>query len=175
MNTTFSPDTPVRDLQEMLRLISHVHREIPLLSADGEFGEGTLEAVMTFQHLMSLPVTGQVDQMTWDAITDTHSQVKSQLLPPRTVALFPHHTHAIQQGQSSPLLYPIQGMFFALADVFAPVQPGALTGTLDGSTVSNLRWVQRAGHHPETGELDRETWELLSRIYETFVTRSFQN
>lgn len=171
VNQPVRTGTPVRDLQEMLRLISHVRQELPLLSPDGTFGESTLEAVMQFQRLMGLPVTGQVDQTTWDAIFDEHHRVHRQLSPPRSASLFPHHGDPIYPGQSSPLLYPIQGMFFALAPVFAPVQAIPVTGILDSGTASNLRWVQRSGHRQETGALDRETWELLSRIYETFVTR----
>ena len=172
MNTSPSAaGTPVRNLQEMLRRIAHVHREIPLLSPDGVFGEQTLEAVMTFQRIMSLPVTGRVDQPTWDTVAEEHHRIQHHLSPPKGVRLFPHAGEAIQPGQSSPLLFPIQGMFFALASVFAPVQAVPLSGVLDSGTADNLRWVQRSGQKEETGRLDRETWELLSRIYETFVTR----
>ena len=166
--------TPVRRLQEMLRTLSHVHREIPFLLPNGTFGEGTLEGVMVFQRIMGLPVTGTVDQTTWDAITEEYDQVNHRLSAPRAANLFPHNPAVIQPGQTSPLLYPIQGMFLALSDVFAPVQAVQPSGTLDCGTADNLRWLQRCGHQEETGALDRGTWELLSRVYETFVARQPQ-
>ena len=81
--------TPVHSLQRMLRTLTSVHREIPLLSPDGIFGEETLEAVMIFQRLMGLPVNRTVDQRTWDALVEEHHQGSHLLAPPRPAALFP--------------------------------------------------------------------------------------
>lgn len=163
--------TPVRNLQTMLAFLSYVHREIPLLRPDGIFGEDTLETVMIFQRWAGLPVTGEVDQVTWEAIVDAHQEAQRQLGPPRSVSLLPHHGNDIFPGQSTPLLYPIQGMFLALADVFYSLRVVAPTGLLDEDTAHNIRWLQNRGTREETGILDRDTWEDLSRLYETFITR----
>lgn len=166
--------TPVRNLQEMLRALSRVHREIPFFFPDGVFGEQTLEGVMVFQRLMDLPVTGTVDQTTWDAIVTEFDRVERQSAQPRFANLFPQDTPTIQPGESSPLLYPIQGMFLALSAVFAPIQKVPPSGVLDAGTAANLRWLQGCGSCRESGALDRETWELLTRVYETFVSRQPQ-
>lgn len=171
---TLTGGTPVRRLQEMLRTLTHVHREIPFLIPNGIFGEGTLEGVMVFQRIMGLPVTGTVDQTTWDAISEEYDRVEHQLSAPRAVSLLPHNPAVIRPGQSSPLLYPIQGMLLVLSDVFASVRAVQPSGTLDSGTAGNLRWIQRSGHLEETGALDRETWDLLARVYETFVVRQPQ-
>jgi hypothetical protein len=39
---------------------------------DWYFGEGTLDALLTFQACESLPETGVVDQATWDALLEGH-------------------------------------------------------------------------------------------------------
>ncbi len=165
----------IRDLQRMLTSISHVQREIPQLQQDGQFGEETLEAVMRFQKQTGLPVTGEVDQATWDAIVQTYEDAQKHLAPPRSVSLLPHHGSDILPGQFTPLLYPIQGMFLALAQVFGPVRPASVSGHLDEDTAHNLRWLQSKGPRKETGILDRDTWEDLSRLYETFITRHPDN
>ena len=166
---------PIQELQTMLTAISHVHREIPRLQADGQFGENTLEAVMIFQRQTDLPVTGEVDQATWDAIVQTHEDAQKHLAPPRSVSLLPHHSSDILPGQFTPLLYPIQGMFLALAQVFGPVRPASVSGHLDEDTAHNLRWLQSKGQREETGMLDKDTWEDLSRLYETFITHHPDN
>ncbi len=165
----------IRDLQRMLTAISHLHQEIPRLQPDGQFGENTLEAVMIFQRQAGLPVTGEVDQATWEAIVQTHADVQNQLAPPRPVSLLPHHGRDILPGQSTPLLYPIQGMFLALSAFFGPVREVPVSGHLDKDTAHNLRWIQSRGSREETGILDKDTWEDLSRLYETFVTRHPDN
>ena len=59
---------PVSSLQYMLRQLSRTYHSLPQLVVDGVFGERTLEAVMRFQKEAGLPVTGTVDQATWNAI-----------------------------------------------------------------------------------------------------------
>ena len=63
---------PVRSLQTMLRTISFAYPFLPQSHADGIFGERTLEAVMLFQREFFPPVTGQVNQATWDAIVSLY-------------------------------------------------------------------------------------------------------
>ena len=63
---------PVRSLQTMLRTISFAYPFLPRLTPDGIFGERTLEAVMLFQREFFPPVTGQVNQATWDAIVSLY-------------------------------------------------------------------------------------------------------
>ena len=86
---------PVRSLQTMLRTISFAYPFLPRLTPDGIFGERTLEAVMLFQREFFPPVTGQVNQATWDAIVSLYHQVVSRLTPLPTRSFpspeFPSH------------------------------------------------------------------------------------
>lgn len=162
---------PIEELQTMLTALSQVSREIPRLHPDGQFGEHTLEAVMRFQRQDGLPVTGEVDQSTWDALSLAHQSARKQLAPPRSVSLLPHYGRDLIPGTSTPLLLPIQAMFLALSQVFGPVRAGAVSGHLDEDTAHNIRWLQNRASRAETGILDKDTWEDLSRLYETFITR----
>ena len=63
---------PVQSLQHLLNQISLSVPSIPRVSENGVFNEPTLEAVMTFQRDFHLPVTGLVNQETWDAIVRTY-------------------------------------------------------------------------------------------------------
>ena len=40
-------------------------------SVNGRFGAGTQQAVMNFQYANSLPITGQVDALTWQKLLPT--------------------------------------------------------------------------------------------------------
>ena len=63
---------PVSSLQYMLRQLSKTYQFLPELAVDGVYGERTLEAVMRFQREAGLPVTGVVDQATWQGIYDEY-------------------------------------------------------------------------------------------------------
>ena len=165
---------PVRELQAMLRTLAALDWSLPYLTPDGVFGETTLEAVMTFQRENSLPVTGVVDRATWDAISAAYRRARQILYPPRGTDLFPFPSERVEPGQATPMLLPIQAMFCALAEFLKGIRDEVPCGILDGATADNIRWLQRRGGLAVTGCLDRETYALLSRVYETFVARSPQ-
>ena len=65
----------IRLLQEYLLKLSEVYPEIPAVSVNGIFGTATRESVTAAQALFGLPVTGIVDALTWDAITDAYTDI----------------------------------------------------------------------------------------------------
>ena len=70
---------PVTSLQSMLRAIAFVEQQFPVISATGLFDEDTLEAVLRFQKQNYLPVTGIVDEETWDSIASAFINAYRQL------------------------------------------------------------------------------------------------
>ena len=60
---------PIQSLQHMLNHMARTIPTLPRIAETGQFDEDTLEAVMIFQRDSRLPVTGVVDQLTWNAIT----------------------------------------------------------------------------------------------------------
>ena len=55
----------MRQLQEQLNTIADVYTSLPQVEISGNFDENTREAVMAFQKLFKLPVSGIVDYPTW--------------------------------------------------------------------------------------------------------------
>ena len=47
-------------------------------------------------------------------------------------------------------------------------------GSHGPASEENVRWLQRAAGLEETGVMDREAWDALSRLYEVFVVRDIQ-
>jgi peptidoglycan hydrolase-like protein with peptidoglycan-binding domain len=71
-----STGAPVRTIQEQLNAISDNYPLIKKVPVDGVFGEGTRQAVETFQSIFDLPVTGIVDFATWYAISNIYVAVE---------------------------------------------------------------------------------------------------
>ncbi len=61
----------VRIIQEYLNYISRTYTEIPRITPDGVFGQGTDEAVKAYQSLFGLTANGVVGSVTWNSIVDT--------------------------------------------------------------------------------------------------------
>ena len=80
---------PVSGVQYMLRQLSKTYKFLPQLAVDGVFGERTLEAVMRFQQYAGLPVTGTVDQATWQAIRNCWQEQRANTDYSRAIRIFP--------------------------------------------------------------------------------------
>ena len=159
---------PVRSLQTMLRALSFQYPFLPRLTPDGVFGEPTLEAVMLFQREFFPPVTGRVNQATWDAIAALYLQTLArQALPLRS---YPGGEYSVPPEGDSVHLYLAQSMFLALSRLLDGVEPGQVTGINDAATQHNLRWLQGLEGQPQTSVLDQDSWNTISRLYTLFVT-----
>ncbi len=160
---------PVRDLQRMLRLISSLDSNIPRLIPDGIFGEETLEAVMVFQRDYHLPVTGIVDQRSWDAIVLESQRAEREAQSPLMIDGMPGPNGGIGSEGRYQDLYLVQAMFLALAEIFQGVIKTPVTGTNDLKTTQNIRWLQKSIEIPETGVVDKDTWDALVQLYHIFI------
>ncbi len=70
----------VRHLQYMLSVLADFIPEIPAVSVDGIFGANTESAVRAAQGWFGLPITGQVDDTTWDEIYDQFAGIETAAL-----------------------------------------------------------------------------------------------
>ncbi len=163
---------PVRSLQAMLREIAYHHPAIPRLVPDGIFGEETLEAVMIFQREWKLPVTGVVDNGTWDTVVLAFRDAREALALPLPTNGFPARDYQIFPGQVCIYLLAMQAMSHSLSYVLADLEPVTINGIHTGASVRNAVAIQRSGGLPETGVVDMPTWNLLARLYEVFVIRN---
>ena len=162
---------PVRGLQYMLRRLALDYDFLPELATDGIFGERTLEAVMLFQRELHPPVTGVVDRGTWNAIRDLWYEVERRRGPVRPLRVFPGEGHRVEQGEEQEIMILPQAMLQILSRYLNGIGSGPANGIHDTVSADNIRWVQRAAGLEETGALDRQTWDILSRLYELFVVK----
>ena len=140
---------PVQNLQYMLRRLGTRYSFLPQLATDGLFGEETLEAVMLFQRELAPPVTGVVDGRTWDAIRREWMALEREVAPPRSLRIFPGEGAQMLPGGEEEYMVLPQTMFQLL---------------------QNTLWLQNLAQLEETGVMDRATWDMLSRLYELFIT-----
>ena len=77
----------VRLLQYMLKVLAEYIDEIPTVNVDGVFGPATAAAVRAAQGWLGLPITGAVDDVTWDEIFDQYSGIENSTL--RSTETFP--------------------------------------------------------------------------------------
>lgn len=162
---------PVQSLQHMLNHLARTLNGLPRLAETGVFDEATLEAVMIFQRDFGLPVTGIVDQLTWDAITDAYYLNLFQFGEPPLLHVFPSGTAAIQEAESAAEIRIAQAVMTELLTFISNFEAPLLDGVNTGATTRNLKRIQSLSNMPDSGILDRATWAILAALYRTFVTR----
>ena len=162
---------PVSSLQYMLGELSYAHEQLPFVAVDGVFGEQTLEAVMTFQREFALPVTGRVDQRTWDEIVHHYRAWERERAHPRPLRVCPPRPFQVEPGEQDDALAVAQTVFSLLSGVLDGIVPQGAGNYLDEASVRNTCWLQGVAGMEHTGVLDRFTWNMLARLYDLFVIR----
>lgn len=161
----------VKSLQHMLNYFSRTVGTLPRLAETGVFDESTLEAVMIFQRDFGFPVTGVLDQETWDSITAHYYRSLFQFGTPPLLSVFPSGAGFVGEYERSAELLIVQAMLTSLQAVITNFEPVQLNGINSDSTTENLKRVQILAGLNVSGSLDRATWAILAALYRIFVTR----
>ena len=128
----------VRSLQQLLTGAGYDAGVI-----DGIFGPLTESAVEAFQSANDLPVTGLVDQDTWDALNAE---------PPEIL---------MQRGDTGADVRTLQLLLAS-----AGFNPGPIDGIFGGLTESAVTSFQTSHDLPVTGQVDQATLDALSEVAE---------
>ena len=156
---------PVRSLQTMLRVIAQNEDNLPRVIPDGIYSAQTVSAVAAFQRSRGLPANGITDQDTWDAIVAAYEPALILVGEAEPIAVIFEPNEVIVAGQAHPNLYLAQGILTVLSQIYGSITPPSLSGILDMPTGQSLSSFQRLNDLPETGELDRITWQRLALHY----------
>lgn len=155
---------PVYSLQTMLRQISDFDSRVLPVVPDGYFGPSTIASVRSFQQAYGLPVTGDVDEGTWNTIVRVHNMARAERNMPNIQPLwFPGQS--IEPGEENVHLLLVQAMLTALSRYYPELEAPRLTGILDPVTEQDLKWIQQSADLPRTGALNTLTWHALTGLY----------
>lgn len=166
----------VQNLQRYLRTLAYFDDTLSPLPVDGIFDTATEGAVRRFQEGEGLPVTGRVDQDTWERLFARYTREQTQNSTPARIAYFPRapRDYRVKMGEEQFLVRVIQHALQEIALDFAFPAAVPQSGTYDGDTANAVRVLQRVSGLPEDGEVDRATWEELARHYNHLYADYFE-
>lgn len=166
MNTEHSLTAqPIRSLQTMLRTIAQVHPQQPPVIPDGVYSPQTEQAVLAFQKMKGLPVSGAVDQPTWDAIVSEYEHCRIQTAPAQHLTLTLNPSTVIRLGDDQIHIPLIQTMLFVLSQIYDTIPEPEITGIWDIPSQDALAAFQTYADLEPSGELDKQTWRHLALHY----------
>ena len=152
---------PIRSLQTMLRVLAEDDRRLQTVVPDGIYGPSTMNAVSTFQRQQGLPVTGVVDQATWELIVLHYEPALIRIDKAQPIEIVMDPGQVFRYGDSSPYIYLLQSMLTQLSKDHPIISQPSHSGVIDDSTVQSISAFQKLSDLPVTGELDKITWKHL--------------
>ena len=165
--TSETEKTAVANLQRYLRTLYYFDDSLSPTPVDGIYDRATEEAVRRFQKTEELPVTGRVDQETWERLFARYEKEKAFHRAPARIAYFPRvpPDYRVRVGEEQFLVRVIQHALQEIAIDFTFPAAVPQSGRYDEDTANAVRVLQRVSGLPEDGEVDRATWEELARYY----------
>lgn len=152
---------PIRSIQTMLRVIAAIDDRIPEVIPDGIYGQETMASVFAFQRKYGIPMTGIVDQGTWEAIVAAYEAALVETQPAEPIEILMDPGEIFRRGDQSPYLYLAQSMLLFLSTEHPTIDQPSHSGTLDSPTEQALAGFQQLAGLPPSGELDKQTWRYL--------------
>ncbi len=160
----------VERIQIRLNRISANFPGIPkIYPVDGFFGPSTTDSVKKFQEVFGLTVDGLVGKSTYTEIELIYNAVK-KLYEVNSEGLTinelgTRYTEELSEGSSGDGVRSVQ-YYLAYIALFVP---SVIAPDFDGSygpgTANAVRSFQRTYSLPETGVVDRATWDKMENIY----------
>ena len=168
-NPTYS--TAVYNLQRYLRQLSYTYPRISSPPQDGIFGDKTKKSLTEFQRANSLIPSGVADKESWDALYAAYLLSTAAYAPPRPLDVFPRvpDGYSVSLGDEFFLVSIIQFLLNELRIVYDSFIPIFVSGVYDEATAENIRQFQRKNALSDTGRVDKETWDALSRAYNEYA------
>ncbi len=161
----------VRFMQNRLNRIGVTYTQIPfILLPDGVFDAETTNAVRAFQRIFGLPQTGVVDSDTWYKITYIYTAVKS-LAELDSEGQQPeggvYPGTPVQNGDVGPNVLRMQWFINGIArsGQIPALREVELDGQYGEETASQVRVLQQYFGLPQTGKIDRATWDSITRLF----------
>ena len=151
-------------IEEILTLLYQIalrDSRIPIVLPSKVFNDDAALAVRAYQEAYDLPVTGEIDGATWDSIVDTYHRLMDTAEP---IALFPSGEFLLKEGDGGELVTLVQVLYNLAARRYQNLLPVEVTGQYDSATADAVRRLQQLSSLPETGSMDRSTWNRLAAL-----------
>jgi len=156
---------PIRSLQTMLRVLAEDDNRLPTVVPDGIYGPTTMTAVTALQRREGIPVTGIVDNDTWDVIAELYEAAIVRVGKAEPIEILLEPGQVFRRGDSGPYIYLLQAMLAQLSNDHPTINVPGSQGTMDEDTIAALIAFQQLAALPATGEFDRLTWKNLVRQF----------
>ena len=140
------------------------------VAVDGVYGEKTQNAVRHFQELCGLPCTGVVDKTTLEAIQSDYKDYEQLYCDSSGIHPFPDKPgFEMEMGERSNLVCILKIMLNELKLFYDCYAYLPLNHRFDRATEEAVKQFQRVSGLPQTGVVNKATWNRLAEEFDLAV------
>jgi len=137
-------------------------------AVDGVFGEGTRDAVMSFQKTYGLSESGVVDRVTWDRIERVYQDLLSEIpfeYSPGTILPFPGRV--LREGIIGNDVRALQEYLNYISDYYTEIPKTTTDGIYGPGTASSVAAFKELFNIPgDPRRVSAQTWNAITSIYD---------
>lgn len=160
-------ENPILEIQRILRSIDFFEGNEPSVRLTGTYNEETRQGIERFQSKYSLPVTGVVDNTTWQLLQAIDKSIKDATALARAVYLLPREReYELFPGLKDDIIYVIQHMLNVITQEYDGISPLKFSGIYDTDTENAVKEFQRINLLDSSGIIDPITFNRLADEYE---------
>ena len=164
----------IANLQKYLRQLGYFEPDIPFSPIDGIYEATTRDALTAFQGKNGLPTTGTADRDTWDVLFREYTKSINEQAIPQPVFFFPRYPvgYDVGTGDDGMVVTVIQLLLRELLTLYGQDDSAlSITGVFDNQTEQAVLNFQATHRIPETGRVDKDTWDLLAKGHRPVINR----
>ena len=166
---------PVTTVQYYLSIIAYFNGALEPVPRSSYFGPETVAAVERFQEFYGLPVTGIVDNETWNTISRVYTETVASLpqgYEGTNAKLYPGFF--LTEGTRSDNVRDLQTYLSVISQNIPEIPTVSVTGYFGEQTENAVREFQRLFSLPVSGAVGPATWAAIANQYDFFNNRSSQ-
>ena len=167
----YDVNKPVRNLQRALRRLSYKYDTIPVVVPDGTYGAQTTEAVRQFQKLFDLPQTGETTAAVWDKIMEEYEKVLAEFTEAKGLMVFPSPSFTIKVGDENEIIPVVLSVMTGIATRYSNFNIVEVASVFTEDGAAAVKQIQKVSGLPETGIVNKATWDMISAIFEADVSK----
>jgi len=163
----------VYELQYLLNVISEFNNEIPPVTIDGIFGEGTKNAVEAFQRSSGLPINGEVGINDWDTLYKEYVGIINALPEGYfSVYTLPYPGFVLRLGSQGESVTALQEYLNYIGNTYTSIPKTTVDGVFGPQTQSSVIAYKEIFGLGNQGIVSASTWNSITDTYRTLAEGS---
>lgn len=164
----------VKVAQYHLAVIGENLEAVPIIAIDGIFGPETENAVKAFQQAYGLPVTGVIDETTWNDMFNVYRGIVESTPEYYTgVPVAPFPGYALSLGMQGNEVRLLQEYINTLSTVFPQIPEVTVDGIFGPATRDAVIAAQELFGLPTNGIVQELTWDAITNAYRDIISGEY--